>query len=95
MPPAYVKPYVRRQKNDAADAAAICEAATRPSMRFVAVRSIENQAQLMRHKAREMLVAQRTQLLNGIRGHLGEIGITVTRPSLPYNAPSVICFLIS
>jgi transposase len=75
MPPAYVKPYVRRQKNDAADAAAICEAATRPSMRFVAVRSIENQAELMRHKAREMLVSQRTQLLNGIRGHLGEIGV--------------------
>ena len=75
MPPAYVKPYVRRQKNDAADAAAICEAVTRPSMRFVAVRSIENQAALMRHKGREMLVSQRTQLLNGIRGHLGEIGV--------------------
>jgi len=75
MPPAYVKPYVRRQKNDAADAAAICEAATRPSMRFVAVRSVENQAALMRHKAREMLVGQRTQLLNGIRGHLAEIGV--------------------
>lgn len=55
MPPAYVKPYVRRQKNDAADAAAICEAVTRPSMRFVGVRSVENQAALMRHKAREML----------------------------------------
>ena len=51
MPPAYVKPYVRRQKNDAADAAAICEAVTRPSMRFVGVRSLENQAALMRHKA--------------------------------------------
>jgi transposase len=54
MPPAYVKPYIRRQKNEAADAAAICEAVTRPSMRFVAVRSFENQATLMRHKAREM-----------------------------------------
>ena len=75
MPPAYVKPYVRRQKNDAADAAAICEAVTRPSMRFVGVRSLENQATLMRHKAREMLVSQRTQLLNGIRGHLVEIGM--------------------
>ena len=52
MPPAYVKPYVRRQKNDASDAAAICEAVTRPSMRFVSVRSLENQAALMRHKAR-------------------------------------------
>ncbi len=57
MPPAYVKPYIRRQKNDAADAAAICEAVTRPSMRFVGVRSLENQAALMRHKAREMLVS--------------------------------------
>src|SRR5580693_2515499 len=67
MPPAYVKPYIRRQKNDAADAAAICEAVARPSMRFVGVRSLENQAVLMRHKAREMLVSQRTQLLNGLR----------------------------
>ena len=75
MPPAYVKPYVRRNKNDAADAAAICEAASRPDMRFVALRSMENQGQLMRHRGREMLVAQRTQLLNGIRGHLAEIGI--------------------
>jgi transposase len=75
MPPAYVKPYVRRQKNDAADAAAICEALTRPSMRFVGVRTLENQALLMRHKAREMLVLQRTQLLNGLRGHLNEIGV--------------------
>ena len=75
MPPAYVKPYVRRQKNDASDAAAICEAVTRPSMRFVGVRSLENQASLMQHKAREMLVSQRTQLLNGLRGHLAEIGV--------------------
>ena len=75
MPPVYVKPYVRRQKNDASDAAAICEAVTRPSMRFVGVRSLENQAALMRHKAREMLVSQRTQLLNGLRGHLTEIGM--------------------
>ena len=57
MPPAYVNPYARRQKNDAADAAAICEAVTRPSMRFVGVRSLENQAALMRHKTREMLVS--------------------------------------
>jgi transposase len=62
MPAAYVKAYVRRQKNDAADAAAICEAVSRPSMRFVAVRSMTNQAELMRHKAREMLLAQRTQV---------------------------------
>jgi transposase len=75
MPPAYVKPYVRRQKNDASDAAAICEAVTRPSMRFVCVRSLENQAALMRHKAREMLVSQRTQLINGLRSHLAEVGL--------------------
>ena len=75
MPPAYVKPYVKRQKNDAADAAAICEAVTRPSMRFVKLRSIDNQAVLMHHKVREMLVRQRTQILNGLRGHLAEIGI--------------------
>lgn len=75
MPPAYVKPYVKRQKNDAADATAICEAVTRPSMRFVKVRSIDNQAVLMHHKVREMLVRQRTQILNGLRGHLAEIGI--------------------
>ena len=75
MPPAYVKAYVRRQKNDAADAAAICEAVTRPSMRFVPIRSVANQAVLMRHRARELLVGQRTQLLNAIRGHLSEVGI--------------------
>jgi transposase len=79
MPPAYVKPYVRRQKNDAADAAAICEAVTRPSMRFVKVRSIANQAVLMRHKVREMLVMQRTQLLNGLRGHLAEVGLVAAQ----------------
>ena len=75
MPPAYVKPYVRRQKNDAADAAGICEAVTRPSMRFTGVRTLENQAALMHHKARELLVAQRTQLINALRGHLAEIGV--------------------
>jgi transposase len=75
MPPAYVKPYVKRQKNDAADAAAICEAVTRPSMRFVKIRSVDNQAVLMHHKVRELLVRQRTQILNSLRGHLAEIGI--------------------
>ena len=79
MPPAYVKPYIRRQKNDASDAAAICEAVTRPSMRFVGVRSLENQAALMRHKTREMLVSQRTQLLNALRGHLTEVGVIATQ----------------
>ena len=75
MPPNYVKAYVRRQKNDAADAAAICEAVTRPSMRFVSIRSIDNQAVLMHHKVREILVSQRTQLLNALRGHLAEVGV--------------------
>ena len=75
MPPAYLKPYIRRQKNDAADAAAICEAVTQPSMRFVGLRLLENQVALMRHKTREMLVSQRTQLLNELRGHLTEVGV--------------------
>ena len=75
IPPAHVKPYVRRNKNDAADAAAICEAAGRPGQRFVSVRSIENQAELMRHRARELLAGQRTSLLNALRGHMAEIGV--------------------
>ena len=75
IPPAHVKPYVRRNKNDAADAAAICEAAGRPGQRFVPVRSIDNQAELMRHRARELLAGQRTSLLNALRGHLAEIGV--------------------
>ena len=76
IPPAHVKPYVRRNKNDAADAAAICEAAGRPGQRFVPVRSVENQAALMRHRARELMVGQRTAALNALRGHLSEIGST-------------------
>jgi transposase len=75
IPPIYVKPFVKRQKNDKNDAAAIHETLSRPGLRFVAVRSIENQAVLMQHKAREMLVQQRTQLLNGLRGHLAEVGV--------------------
>jgi transposase len=74
-----VKPYVRRQKNDAADAAGICEAVTRPSMRFAGVRTLENQAALMHHKAREMLVAQRTKLTNALRGHLAEMGVITAK----------------
>ena len=75
LPPAHVKPYVRRNKNDAVDAAAICEAASRPGQRFVPVRSIDNQADLMRHRTRELLAGQRTALLNALRGHLAEIGL--------------------
>ncbi len=73
--PAYVKPFVKRQKNDAADAAAICEAVTRPSMRFVPVKSEEQQAALMLHSARELLMSQRTALINALRGHFAELGI--------------------
>lgn len=75
MPPHYVKPYVKRNKNDAADAAAICEAVTRPTMRFVAVKSAEQQSVLMLHRTRELLVRQRTMLINAIRAHMAEFGI--------------------
>jgi transposase len=81
MPPAYVKPYVKRGKTDAADAEAICEAVTRPTMRFVAVKSREQQGVLMLHKARDLLVRQRTALINALRAHLAEFGIvTATGP---------------
>jgi transposase len=75
MPPAYVKPYVKRGKTDAADAEAICEAVTRPTMRCVAVKTVEQQAVLMLHKSRDFLVRQRTMLINALRGHLAEYGI--------------------
>ena len=75
MPPQYVKPYVKRQKNDAADAEAICEAVTRPTMRFVAVKTEEQQAILMLHRTRELLIRQKTMLINAFRAHLGEFGI--------------------
>jgi transposase len=79
IPPAYVKPYLRRQKNDAADAAAICEAVMRPSMRFVPVKSVQQQSTLMLHGARDLLVGQRTALINALRGHLAELGIVVAQ----------------
>src|SRR5882672_10552079 len=75
MPPSYVKAYLKRSKNDADDAAAICEAVTRPSMRFVALKTKEQQASLMLHRTRQMLVRQRTMLINAMRGHLAELGI--------------------
>jgi transposase len=75
MPPAYVKPYVKRGKTDAADAEAICEAVTRPTMRFVAVKSVDQQAVLMLHKTRDLLIRQRTALINALRAHLSEYGI--------------------
>ncbi len=75
MPPQYVKAYVRRQKNDAADAAAICEAVTRPAMRFVPVKSEAQQAALILHRVRDLLLRQRTMLINALRGHLAEFGV--------------------
>jgi transposase len=79
MPPAYVKPYVKRGKNDAADAEAICEAVMRPTMRFVPVKSAEQQANAMVYKVRELLVRQRTQLINALRSHLAEMGIVTAQ----------------
>ena len=75
MPPHYVKPYVKRSKNDATDAAAICEAVTRPTMRFVSIKSMDQQSVLMLHRTRELLVRQRTMLINAIRAHMAEFGI--------------------
>jgi len=75
MPASYVKAYVKRNKNDAADAAAICEAVTRPSMRFVPVKTIDQQAVLMLHRTRDLLIRQRTQTINALRGHLAELGM--------------------
>ena len=75
MPPRYVKPYVKRQKNDAADAEAICEAVTRPNMRFVEIKTCEQQGILVLHRVRLMLTRQRVQLSNAIRGHMAEYGL--------------------
>ncbi len=75
IPPQYVKPYVKTNKNDATDAEAICEALTRPTMRFTALKSAEQQSVLMLHRARELLVRQRTMLINALRGHCAEFGI--------------------
>ncbi len=88
MPPQYVKPYVQRGKNDAIDAAAICEAMSRPvlgldpGMRFVPVKTAERQAALMMLKVRDLLVKQRTMLINALRGHAAEFGVTAPK-SLP------------
>ena len=79
MPPAYVKPYVKRGKTDAGDAEAICEAVGRPTMRFVRVKSVEQQAALSLHRTRDLLVRQRTQLVNMIRGLLAEFGIDIPK----------------
>ena len=79
LPPQYVKPYVKRGKNDAADAEALCEAMSRPTMRFVAVKSAESQAALMLAGMRERLVRSRVQLANAIRGHAAEFGLVAAK----------------
>jgi transposase len=111
IPPAYVKPYVKRQKNDVADAEAICEAAQRPTMRFVPVKSDAQQANAVVFRARDLLVRQRTQCINALRGHLSEYGYTIPQgithahavvahvedpnTSLPESARMVLTVLVS
>jgi transposase len=88
IPPAYVKPFVKRQKNDAADAEAICEAAQRPTMRFVVPKSEQTQAAALVFRARDLLVKQRTQIINALRGHLAEFGIVAARG--PARVPQLV-----
>ena len=91
IPPAYVKPFIKRQKSDAADAEAICEAAQRPTMRFVAVKSEEVQGAAMVFRVRELLIRQRTQAINALRGHLTEFGQIV--PQGAANAARLIALV--
>ena len=89
--PAYVKPFVKRQKNDMADAEAICEAAQRPTMRFVAVKSEAKQASAVIFRTRDVLVGQRTQLINAIRGHMSEYGLIA--PQGPFHIQRLIAMI--
>jgi transposase len=91
MPPQYVRPFVKRNKNDAADAEAICEAVTRPTMRFVPIKNVEQQSVLMLHRARDLLVRQQTMIVNALRAHLAEFGIIV--PQGIQNMPKVMTIL--
>lgn len=91
IPAQYAKAYVKRNKNDAADAEAICEAVTRPSMRFVAVKTVEQQAGLVLHRTRDLLIRQRTMLINALRGHLAEFGIIA--PQGPQNIGKLVAVL--
>lgn len=91
IPPGYVKPFVKRQKNDAADAEAICEAAQRPTMRFVPVKSQETQGAAMVFRIRELLIRQRTQAINALRGHLAEFGLVV--PQGAANASKLVAIV--
>jgi transposase len=79
LPPQYIKPYVKRGKNDAIDAAAICEAMSRPSMRFVPIKGAEQQAALMLLRTRDLLIKQRTMLVNAMRGHAAEFGVVAAK----------------
>jgi len=90
IPPSYVKPFVKRQKNDAADAEAICEAAQRPTMRFVTPKSAEAQGATTVFRTRDLLVRQRTQMINALRGHLPQAEIE-RRPLLAANPALPAC----
>jgi transposase len=79
LPPQYIKPYVKRGKNDANDAEAICEAMSRPGMRFVPIKSAESQAELMPLGVRALLIKQRTAVINTIRGYAAEFGVIATK----------------
>jgi Transposase len=92
IPPAYVKPFVKRQKNDAADAEAICEAAQRPSMRFMPVKDEAQQANGVVFRARDLLVRQRTQCINALRGHLSEYGYVFREAMLVDGTPEPMLF---
>ena len=87
IPPMYLKPYVKRGKSDAIDAKAICKAVTRPTMRFVAIKTVEQQSLLSLHRARDLVARQRTQLVNGLRGLIAEFG-----GYIPRGLARVICF---
>ena len=86
--PSYVKPFAKRQKNDAADAEAICEAVQRPTMRFIQLKSAEAQGAATVFRARDLLVRQRTQIINALQGHLAEFGLVVQRDA--GNVPKLI-----
>jgi transposase len=86
MPPAYVKPYVKRQKNDMADAEAICEAVTRANMRFVPIKTLEQQSGLVLHRTRHLFIRQQTAVINAIRAHLAEFGIVAPVGRTPVDA---------
>ena len=97
MPPQYIKAYVKRGKNDKIDAEAICEAMSRPTMRFVPVKTAEQQAALTMLGVRDLLVKQRTMLINGIRGHAAEFGVTAAKslPSRKRGGPKQITELLA